>query len=166
MSTPLEELVEELRSRGSRITLPRRWTLQVLHDENRHMTVEELQQSLTRRGVQVDEATLYRTLQWLKQNRVVAQMTTGSGADVYALLGDRRHHHLICVECGSISEIGDELFQTLRESIRSEYGFVPHIDHYAIPGLCAACCEQRAGGEAAPAAAEEPFAGLPGHAHA
>ena len=88
------------------------------------MTCEEVQQGLARRGVQVDDATVYRTLQWLKQNRSVSQMTRGTGADVYALIGTDRHHHLICVECGSVSEMGDELFAELREEIRRQYGFV------------------------------------------
>lgn len=139
MGPELHELVEQLRSRGHRITRPRRWTLAVLYEENRHMTCEEVQQGLARRGVQVDDATVYRTLQWLKQNRIVSQMTRGTGADVYALIGTDRHHHLICVECGSVSEMGDELFAELREEIRRQYGFVSHIDHYAIFGLCARC---------------------------
>src|SRR5690554_7438091 len=83
MGPELHELVEQLRSRGHRITRPRRWTLAVLYEENRHMTCEEVQQGLARRGVQVDDATVYRTLQWLKQNRIVSQMTRGTGADVY-----------------------------------------------------------------------------------
>lgn len=166
MSAKLDELIIELRARGNRITMPRRWTLQVLQQENRHMTCEEIQQGLSARGVQVDEATVYRTLQWLKQNRVVSQMACGSGADVYALLGDHKHHHLICLECDSVSEIDDDLFQTLRDSIRAAYDFVPHIDHYAIFGLCAECYNrQQAEGAMTVTAVEEHCTGLQGHAH-
>lgn len=166
MGPELNELVEQLRSRGHRITKPRRGTLAVLYEESRHMTCEEVQQGLARRGIEVDDATVYRTLQWLKQNRVVAQMTRGTGADVYALLGDDRHHHLICVECGSVSQIGDDLFQTLRESIRQQHGFVSHIDHYAIFGLCAGChARQQTHSDPASPPHEEPFAGLRGHVH-
>ncbi len=137
--TTLEDLIQSLRDKGHRITLPRRWTLKVLLQEHRHLTCEQVHERLEENGIHVDEATVYRTLQWLKQNRVVAQTTLGSGADVYALPGDPPHHHLICVSCGCISDLDDALFVPLREKIREAYQFVPHIDHYSIFGLCHDC---------------------------
>ncbi len=141
-SAELDRLIAELRARGHRITLPRRWTLKVLLQEHRHLTCEQIRQRLEEHGIRVDEATVYRTLQWLKQNRLVAQTTLGSGADVFAFPGDPPHHHLICLSCGSISELDDALFAPLRETIRAEQGFVPHIEHYSIFGLCRACASQ------------------------
>lgn len=166
MSTQLERLIEELRARGNRITKPRQWTLEVLYGENRHMTCEDIQQCLDERGVQVDEATIYRTLQWLKRNRVVSQMPCGAGPDVYALLGEQTHHHLICEECGSVSVVGDELFQALRDGIRVEHHFIPHIDHYAIFGLCADCyAKHQASSEAARTDTERRGTGVRAHQH-
>lgn len=165
MSTQLERLIDELRARGNRITQPRRWTLEVLYGENRHMTCEDVRQCLDERDLQVDEATVYRTLQWLKRNRIVSQMSCGTGPDVYALLGEHTHHHLICEECGSVSVVGDELFQTLRESIRDTHHFVPHIDHYAIFGLCADCYEKQQASGGASADLEYPETGVRVHKH-
>jgi len=145
MPPELEEMVDELRASGHRITVPRRWTLKVLLEARAHLTCEQVHQRLLEHGIRVDEATVYRTLQWLKQNRVVAQTPVGSGADVYSLLLDDRHHHLICVECGTSIDLDDSLFAPLRERIRKEHGFVPFIDHYAISGLCARCYRRREG---------------------
>jgi Fur family ferric uptake transcriptional regulator len=143
MVSELEDTVKALRAKGHRITVPRHWILRVLFEANRHLTCEQLHQRLVEHGIHVDEATVYRTLQWLKQNRIVAQTTLGSGADVYSLLLDDRHHHLICIECGAESNLDDSVFDSLRQRIRADYGFVSFIDHFAIPGLCRACYERR-----------------------
>jgi Fur family ferric uptake transcriptional regulator len=142
MTTQLENLIETLRGRGHRITTPRRWTLKVLLEEHRHLTCEQIHRRLVEQGIHADEATVYRTLQWLKHNRVVAQTAISGGADVYSLLGEERHHHLICVECGATIELDDALFVPLRETIRAEYRFTPYIDHYAIFGVCEDCQEK------------------------
>ncbi len=150
MPLELEEVVDELRASGHRITVPRRWTLKVLLEARAHLTCEQVHQRLLEHGIRVDEATVYRTLQWLKQNRVVAQTPVGSGADVYSLLLDNRHHHLICVACGATIDLDDDLLTPLRERIREEHGFVAFMDHYAITGLCARCYRQREEEESAP----------------
>ncbi len=142
MPADFDSLINSLRERGHRITLPRRWTLRVLQEASGHITPEQVHKRLIEHDIRVDEATVYRTLQWLADNRIVTRTNFGQGADVFALVGDRPHHHLICLNCGHTIEIDDRLFMNLRERIRGEYGFLPQIDHYAIFGLCQSCLEQ------------------------
>src|SRR5687767_12802744 len=101
-----EILIDDLRAKGHRITLPRRWTLKVLCEAEGHMTSEEVYQTLSAHGIQVDEATVYRTLQWLADNRIVARTNLGAGADVFSLYHEP-HHHLICLNCRQIVEVED-----------------------------------------------------------
>lgn len=135
----LEEIIAELRAKGQRITLPRRWTLQVMANEHAHLTCEQVRERLLERGIEIDEATVYRTLQWLKQNRIVAQSSLGLGADVYSLIDEKPHHHLVCLKCHHISDIEDSLLDPLREQLSARYQFKPTIDHYTIFGLCRDC---------------------------
>jgi Fur family transcriptional regulator, ferric uptake regulator len=139
--TPYEKLIQELRARGFRITTPRSWTLRVLSEEGGHMTSEQVYQRLHKHDIQVDEATVYRTLQWLADNRIVARTNLGLGADVFSLY-DTPHHHLICLNCRGSIEIDDSVFADLRTYLREAHGFVPEMDHFAIFGLCKECQSQ------------------------
>lgn len=140
MPPTFDELINHLRQQGHRITTPRCWTLKVLLEEGSHQTSEQVFQKLLQHGISVDEATVYRTLQWLADNRIVTRTNLGLGANVYSLY-HQPHHHLICTQCHAISEIDDAVFAGLRERIRDEYDFTPQMDHYAIFGLCRECSQ-------------------------
>jgi Fur family transcriptional regulator, ferric uptake regulator len=145
--TPYDKLIQELRARGFRITTPRAWTLRVLSEAGGHMTSEQVFQRLHEHAIQVDEATVYRTLQWLADNRIVARTNLGLGADVFSLY-DAPHHHLICLHCRAIIEIDDSVFADLRTHLLAEHGFTPQMDHFAIFGLCKQC-QSEVGNQAA-----------------
>jgi Fur family transcriptional regulator, ferric uptake regulator len=134
-------LIQELRARGFRITTPRCWTLRVLSEQSGHMTSEQVYQSLHEYDIQVDEATVYRTLQWLADNRIVTRTNLGLGADVFSLYHEP-HHHLVCLNCRATIEIDDSVFADLRSDLRKAHGFVPQMDHFAIFGLCKLCQSQ------------------------
>ena len=142
----LPALIERLREHGYRITTQRRLVLETLLEPGRethqhHFSCEDVTQRLVARGIDLDAATVYRILQWLKEADVVAQTDLGEGHDVYSLLSDTPHHHLICLRCGAVIEAGDAPFEPLRESLRAQYGFVARIEHFAIFGLCPACAK-------------------------
>jgi Fur family ferric uptake transcriptional regulator len=139
-----ETIIEQLQSKGHRMTVPRRWIIRVLCETNSHLTVEDVHHRLIENDIKVDEATVYRTLQWLKENEAVSQTDIGQGADVYCLLDDQPHHHLICLNCNQIVDVSDDLFAGLCETLIEKYRFMPRIDHFAIFGLCEKCQENAA----------------------
>ena len=146
MPQTYQEIIDQLRARGERITLPRRWTLKVMIEASDHLTTEQVHQELLALGIEVDEATVYRSLQWLKDHGVVAQTDIGQGANVYCYIANKQHHHLICLHCGHIIDASDDLFDPVREKLLTDYRFEPRIDHFAIFGLCQACRESRGSG--------------------
>ena len=144
MSPTLDDLIDTLRSRGERITIPRRSTLKALLGAHAHLTIEQIHEQLVEEGIRVDEATIYRSLQWLKDNDLVAQTDMGQGADVYCLV-DANHHHLICLNCGRVIEADETVFACLQEELVKKYRFVPRIEHLAIFGLCSDCQDGQPG---------------------
>jgi Fur family ferric uptake transcriptional regulator len=135
----LDKTLDALRAKGHRITLPRRWTLKVLLQEGEHLTCEQVQALLAEQDMQINAASVYRALQWLKENGLVAQTDLGTGAAVYSLVGSRPHHHLVCLNCDQIINVPDDLFDDLRERLLREYNFEARIDHFAIFGRCEHC---------------------------
>ncbi len=133
------ETLTRLRGKGERLTYPRRKVLEVLIRSGDHLTVNDVQRVLQQAGEVMDTATIYRVLQWLKQVGLISQTDLGGEAIVYQVIDDHRHHHLVCLSCGSISELDDRVLDVLRRTLRRNYDFEPRIDHLAIFGLCREC---------------------------
>ncbi|GAB4572558.1 MAG: Fur family transcriptional regulator [Anaerolineae bacterium] len=144
MAVDVETLLERLRAGGYRITAQRRMVLEVLlayRGTHHHLSCEQITQAVNARGLALDATTVYRILQWLKEAQVVAQTDVGLGYDVYSLVEEHPHHHLICLNCHATLEADDTLFTALREQLAARYGFQARIEHFAIFGLCAQCAE-------------------------
>ncbi len=135
----LEATLARLRVQGERLTHPRRKVLEVLSRSGDHLTVGEVQAHLREAGEDMDAATIYRVLQWLKRVGLISQTDLGREAIVYQVIDDHRHHHLVCLSCGSISDLDDRALDGLRRTLRRDYEFEPRIDHLAIFGLCRKC---------------------------
>jgi Fur family ferric uptake transcriptional regulator len=139
MLPTLDDLMRSLRERGERLTVQRRMVLEILCEHGDHLAVQEIHQRLEQDGVDLTETTVYRILQWLKEVGVISQTDLGQTGAVYQLVGTHPHHHLVCLSCGAVLDVEDDVFALLRDTLRREYGFEPRIDHMAIFGLCRAC---------------------------
>lgn len=134
-------IVERLRTRGERITVQRRMVIAALQSTHDHMTIQDIASYLAQQPASADlpEPTIYRIVQWLKDQAVVSQTDMGERGVVYQIIGEQRHHHLICLRCGGVEEVDDGVFDGLRATLREQQGFRARMDHMAIYGLCAAC---------------------------
>src|SRR5699024_5927422 len=57
-------------------------------------------------------ATVYRTLELLSELSIVDKINFGDGVSRYDLRKEgvnHFHHHLVCMECGSVEEVMDDL---------------------------------------------------------
>ena len=49
------------------------------------------------------------------------------------------HHHLVCMECGKVEEIHEDLLPKVEERVESEYQF-KILDHrLTFHGICSEC---------------------------
>ncbi len=139
-----DTVLNRLRARGERLTIPRRLVIDALCNRKGHMTINDIQQYIGEHhsGHDLQDPTVYRILQWLKDLRLVSQTDIGSAGIVYELIGDLPHHHLICLDCGAVIELEDSLFVGLRDKLREKFGFDVRIEHMAIYGRCDYCSGQ------------------------
>ncbi len=138
-----EQIVKQLRERGERMTIQRRLVIEALCEGGNHRTIGDIQRCIRDGGSDLDESTIYRILQWLKDAGVVSQTDLGTRGIVYELIGKTPHHHLICLDCDAIIGVDDTLGSLLRDRLRQEYGFEARVDHMAIFGWCRGCQERR-----------------------
>lgn len=131
--------VAALRARGERLTPQRLMVLGALRESHGHHTAEALYERVRADYPYVNLATIYRTLGWLKEQALVSETDLGGGQVEYEYLGDGRHHHMVCLQCGHTAEFGDEIVAPLAETLRERFGFSPRIDHLAVFGTCHNC---------------------------
>lgn len=89
----------------------------------------------------VHMSTLYRNLDELERLGVISHVHLGHGPAVYHL-SDQDHGHLVCSECGLVTEAPRTAFSGLARALRGRFGFELETQHFAVQGLCGHCGSQ------------------------
>jgi Fur family ferric uptake transcriptional regulator len=132
----LQALIDQVHLRGFRLTRQRAIVLQALCELHGHASAEQVYEQVCVHRRDVDLSTVYRTLERLRDLRIVSQTDLGRGCAEYEIVTDSPHHHLICLECGRVIDLEHSYLEPVATAIRQDFGFVPVLDHFAIFGLC------------------------------
>lgn len=133
-----QTLVADLRQRGVRLTPQREMILDAIHHEDEHLTADEIYQRVHAHSPAVNLATVYRTLELLKELRMVNEINLGDCIR-YELCQEEPHHHLVCRTCGQTVSVDHTAFLPLERKLKQQFGFEANIDHMVIYGRCAQC---------------------------
>ena len=133
------ELREALRAHGLRITPQRQLILDAVASLSGHITVERVHQLVVRQFPDVNVTTVYRTLETLEELGLVSHTHFHDGVARYHLASEPAHQHLLCLRCGSATELDLEELEPLAELLRTRHGFEAALTHTAIVGTCATC---------------------------
>jgi Fur family transcriptional regulator, ferric uptake regulator len=127
-----------LRASGYRVTPQRQLVLEAVTRLN-HASPEEIcaEVNQTARGVNV--STVYRTLELLEQLGLVTHTHLGHGAPSYHLAAQAQHVHLVCRECGRVTELPPEAARPLVTALDEEHGFETDVRHLTVFGTCREC---------------------------
>lgn len=105
-----------------------------------HLSVGDIEERLRARGVAVGKATVYRTLELLRDAGLIQEHDFGEGFKRYEPMVAQSHHeHLICTECGKVVEFSSERLERMKALIAEEHGFRPHHHRLEIYGICREC---------------------------
>ena len=132
-----DRIVQTLKSKGLRVT-PQRFAVYAnLLDRADHPTAEQILRDLNRNAPTSSQATVYSSLQALRNVGLVREVLLEEGVCRYDA-NVERHHHFRCRNCGCIEDIPwqkfqDMSFQQLRSGLQVEdYEVIVH-------GLCESC---------------------------
>lgn len=130
-------LDDYMSERGLRTTEQRRLIVSTFFDSTEHLTIDELLEKVRETDPRVGYATVYRTMKMLSEGGIANELQFGDGVTRYELADEEAHHdHLICVECGHITEFEEPLIEELQERIAARYDFeVTHHKH-ELYGRC------------------------------
>lgn len=132
-------LLDDLHRAGYRLTPQREVVLKVLSETREHLTAREILRRARRRLPHLNKSAVYRALEVLTHLSLVNPIDVGQGEIQYELNTQPHHHHLVCQQCGKITDIDGHAFNALDTILRSEYGFAPFLFHFAIFGVCREC---------------------------
>ncbi|MEA3228086.1 MAG: Fur family transcriptional regulator [Campylobacterota bacterium] len=130
-----------LKENDLRFTIQREVILETLYNLNEHLTPEDLYNLIQKRysNLKIGIATIYRTLTLLEESQIVTSLSFGTQGKKYELGAKEHHDHLICTECGTITEFVDEEIEKRQHLITDKLGF-KMVDHsMQIYGICKKC---------------------------
>jgi len=126
--------------RGLRSTEQRRLIIDTLFDAGEHVTIDGLLRQVRAVDGRVGYATVYRTMKLLSESGIVQEHKFGDGFTRYELSDDDAHHdHLICLECGKITEFEEPSIETLQDRVAHRYGFLVKSHKHELYGVCSEC---------------------------
>jgi Fur family ferric uptake transcriptional regulator len=149
--TSSQDYIHLIRARGFRATPQRQIILDVLRENEQHLTAEEIYQQVRLKTPTLNRATVYRTLDFLCELRLVVAADMGAGRWVYEMAGATPHHHLVCRTCGATMAISQEEVQGLYDRVLANHDFMIDMDHLALFGLCSQCRNNESSGHSDPA---------------
>jgi len=133
------KIVSKLSEKGYRLTPQRLMILSAIENSDDHISAEEIYAQVTAKYPHVNISTVYRTLELLKKLGLVTETDLGGGRVRYHPAEKGHHHHLVCIECGTVIDLDESLLSSLKSMLLHEYKFSADLKHLAIFGRCANC---------------------------
>lgn len=131
---------ELLKARGLKSTPARNAILTVLSRAKKPLTVEQIGEKL--KEVDVDMATLYRTVVRLTDEGLLRHVDFQHGHAHYELKDSQNdHHHIICTKCHMVEDfIGCDFSDLTRRALSQTKNFKTVSEHsLELFGLCKKC---------------------------
>lgn len=135
----INELVQRLRDRGWRLTAQRRVVAEVLSGEHVHLTADDVYSRAQQLLPEISLATVYNTLNELVSMGEVLEISAGDGPKRYDPNTAAAHHHLYCVECGTLRDINPEGTDGLALPASQQHGFELLDVDIVFRGRCPDC---------------------------
>ena len=135
-----ERLEKHLNAKQLKQTKQRKLIIECFLHLGKHVSAEELYQLIRSKKHNIGLATIYRTLNLLKEAKLVDQNTFGDGRSTFELNQPGYHHdHLFCVKCDHYVEFKDDVIEKRQELLAKTNGFHLISHSHNLYGICQEC---------------------------
>lgn len=140
----LSDFKQLLKANGLKFTIQREVILEMLYNSDEHLTPEGLHHLIQQKHPELNTgiATVYRTLSLLEESDMVTSLSFGAQGKKYELGAKDHHDHVICTECGNITEFVDDEIELRQKKITEALGFIMKEHSMQIYGICKSCQEK------------------------
>ena len=137
-------LLQQLKSKGYKITPQRQEIIRVLAEKEGHQSAEEIHKQICSHYPGMGLDTVYRNLGLLRRLNIVNKMNYG-GKNRYELNreGDSHPHYMICLECGESQKFDFCPLDCLDWDKMPQKSFKVEKHRFEIFGYCSNCFEAK-----------------------
>jgi len=140
----IQAVKRKLKESGYKLTGPRLAILEILAVEKGHFSIADIYSKIRLKDKGIGIATVYRTVDLFLETGILRVLTLKNSQPCFELNrpGDH-HHHLICRNCGRITEFESCNFKSIAGEIEKKTRF--RIEEHTLEayGLCPECSSQK-----------------------
>ncbi len=140
------DLNKILKEKGYKFTNQRQHVYEVVSEnDGNHLNSQEVYDRVRQKYPEIGVATVYRTLALLEEMGLIYGVDFEDGFRRYEIVKDdeqHNHHHLICLECGSIREAEEDLLGAIEDEIFAKNKFKVINHRVKFYGYCDECMQK------------------------
>lgn len=134
-----DQILKDLKSSGHKMTPVRKSLIEVLLNSDTPLSIEEITNLLEPKGLTPNKTTLYREVEFLKEQEMLEEIDFGDGKKRYEI-SSTHHHHIVCVNCKTVVDIPmEEDLDSKERQILLKFKFKPIGHSLEFFGLCQQC---------------------------
>ena len=135
----LEQMIRVLRDKGCRLTPQRVAMLRILSKSEGHPSAEQIYEQIRADYPTTSLATIYKTLNLLKNMGEVLELTFAGEGSRYDGKKPYPHPHVICTKCGQIIDPEFETVAGISQEVARQTGYKITHQQLNFFGLCPKC---------------------------
>jgi len=141
---PIEEVMEQFRKKGRKVTSQRRVVVELLEGDNTHPTAEEIYQRALKVLPEISRTTVYNTLRELVEMGELSLVEDLSEKGIRYDTMLESHHHLFCICCHTLFDIPGDI-KNLELPSTEHSGFEILNSQVTFYGFCPQCRAHKGG---------------------
>lgn len=127
----LDDAIERCQTLGMRLSRQRKFILELLWQDQEHMSAREIYDRLNRQGKDIGHTSVYQNLEALSEQGIIECIERSDGR-LYGNISDA-HSHVNCIDTQQILDIHIELPEEIIQQVEAQTGVKIteyHIDFY------------------------------------
>jgi len=133
------KIAATLRQHGYKLTPQRRSVIRVIASSQDHLTPAAIYEKVHQDHPSTGLATIYRTLEILAKLELICELHAGGSCHSYTVGAPGHHHHLICSNCGEVTDFAGYDLTKLEQRLSRQTGFEIEGHLLEFIGLCQNC---------------------------
>ena len=133
----IEQIIDTLREEGFRITPQRTAIVDYLLKTEDHPSAELIHKVVRKRYPMVSLSTIYKTLDLLKEKRLVNEIEVDGEARFDAHTDE--HINVVCMNCGKIDDVDEEMLRDIQSRVAKKSKYLILKSSFKLLGYCSSC---------------------------
>lgn len=125
-----------------RNTIQKDLVLKTVLELKRHLTADEVYESIKKDHPRIGKGTVYRNLGILVEEGAIQKVDIPNGPDRFDFTL-KKHYHVKCMECGEVFDVDMEEIPDLSKKIHDTHGMQFLNYDILFKGICPACRENK-----------------------